>query len=69
MLSVIPEYKDADEALKKKLMKLLVNATIEPVRDLLRQNGMTDAMIDQYVDYLTKSAAMMSSMSGDRDTT
>jgi len=69
MLSVIPEFKDADEALKKKLMKLLVNATIEPVRDLLRQNGMTDAMIDQYVDYLTKSAAMMSSMSGDRDTT
>jgi len=68
MLSVIPEFKDADEALKKKLMKLLMNASIEPVRDLMRQNGMTDAQIDQYMDYMVKNF-MMSGMSGDRDTT
>lgn len=62
MLSVIPEFKDADEALKKKLMRLVLNASIEPARDMMRQYGMTDAMIDQYIDYMLKSL-MMSGMS------
>lgn len=62
MLSVIPEFKDADEALKKKLMRLVLNASIEPARDIMTQNGMTDAQIDQYIDYMLKSL-MMSGMS------